>query len=121
MRNLWYNVVVARKIFVTLKSQKIQKQFGGKKMNKSEFIRAYADKLGVTIKEAENYYQTLVETLTEQMKKGDYVHISGFATFEVKKKDARVGVNPKTGDKITIEACNSPTVKFSKAYKDLFN
>ena len=90
-------------------------------MNKSEFIRAYADRLGVTIKEAENYYQTLVETLTEQMKKGDYVHISGFATFEVKEKAAREGVNPKTGEKIVIPACKSPNVKFSKAFKDLFN
>ncbi len=90
-------------------------------MNKSEFIRAYADRLGVTIKEAENYYETLVGTLTDELKKGNYVHISGFATFEVKAKEARTGVNPKTGEKITIEACKSPNVKFSKAYKDLFN
>ena len=90
-------------------------------MNKSEFIRAYADRLGVTIKEAENYYETLVNTLTDELKKGNYVHISGFATFEVKAKEARTGVNPKTGEKITIEACKSPNVKFSKAYKDLFN
>ena len=90
-------------------------------MNKSEFIRAYADKLGVTIKEAEGNFEALVSTLTDTLKKGDYVHISGFATFEVKKKDARDGVNPKTGEKITIEACKSPTVKFSKAYKDIFN
>lgn len=90
-------------------------------MNKSEFIRAYADRLGVTIKEAENYYETLVATLTTELQKGNYVHISGFATFEVKAKEARVGVNPKTGEKITIEACKSPNVKFSKAYKDLFN
>ena len=90
-------------------------------MNKSEFIRAYADRLGVTIKEAENYYETLVNTLTDELKKGNYVHISGFATFEVKAKESRTGVNPKTGEKITIEACKSPNVKFSKAYKDLFN
>ena len=90
-------------------------------MNKSEFIRAYADKLGVTIKEAENNFQALVDTLTVSLKKGEYVHISGFATFEVKEKAAREGVNPKTGDPITIEACKSPNVKFSKAYKDIFN
>ena len=90
-------------------------------MNKSEFIRAYADKLGVTIREAENNFELLVETLTESLKKGEYVHISGFATFEVKEKAERDGVNPKTGEKISIAACKSPTVKFSKAYKDVFN
>lgn len=90
-------------------------------MNKSEFIRAYADRLGVTIKEAEGNFEALVATLTHSLKKGEYVHISGFATFEVKKKAERDGVNPKTGEKIVIAECKSPTVKFSKAYKDIFN
>lgn len=90
-------------------------------MNKSEFIRAYADKLGVTIKDAEQNFQLLVDTLTEVLQRGEYVHVSGFATFEVKDKNARDGINPKTGERLTIEACKSPTVKFSKAYKDLFN
>ena len=90
-------------------------------MNKSEFIRAYADKLGVTIKEAETNFQALVDTLTDSLKKGEYIHISGFATFEVKEKTARDGVNPKTGEKIEIEACKAPTVKFSKAFKEIFN
>lgn len=90
-------------------------------MNKSEFIRAYADKLGVTIKEAEQNFQLLIDTLTEVLQRGEYVHVSGFATFEVKDKNARDGINPKTGERLTIEACKSPTVKFSKAYKDLFN
>jgi DNA-binding protein HU-beta len=89
-------------------------------MNKSEFIRAYADKLGVTIKEAENNFQALVDTLAVALQ-NDYVHISGFATFEVKEKAAREGVNPKSGEKIVIPACKSPNVKFSKAFKDLFN
>ena len=90
-------------------------------MNKSEFIRAYADNLGVTIKEAELYFQTLVDTLTGVLKSGQYVHVSGFATFDIKSKNARDGINPKTGDKLTIDACKSPTVKFSKTYKELFN
>lgn len=90
-------------------------------MNKSEFIRAYADKMGVTIKDAEARFQAFVDTLTDSLKAGEYVHISGFATFEVKEKEAREGINPKTKEKITIEACKSPAVKFSKGFKDLFN
>ncbi len=90
-------------------------------MNKSEFIRAYADKMGVTIKEADGFFQAFVDTLTDSLKNDEYVHISGFATFEVKEKAERAGINPKTGEKITIGACKTPSVKFSKAYKDLFN
>ena len=90
-------------------------------MNKSEFIRKYADNLGVTIKEAEASFAALVDTLTESLKDGEYVHISGFATFNLNEKKEREGVNPKTKEKIVIASCKSPNVKFSKAYKDLFN
>ena len=83
-------------------------------MNKSEFIRAYADNLGVTIKEAEG-------TLTACLARGEYVHISGFATFDLKEKAQRDGVNPLTGEKVVIKACKAPTAKFSKAYKEKFN
>ncbi|MBQ9481061.1 MAG: HU family DNA-binding protein [Clostridia bacterium] len=90
-------------------------------MNKSEFVRAYADKLGVTIKEAEANFAAFKETLTDVLSTGEYVHISGFATFELKDKDARNGINPKTGDKVAIPACKTPVAKFSKSYKEIFN
>lgn len=90
-------------------------------MNKSEFIRKFADKQGVTIREAEYSFNAFVETLTDCLKSGEYVHVSGFATFDVKDKTARDGVNPKTKERIVIGACKTPVVKFSKAYKDLFN
>ena len=38
-----------------------------------------------------------------------------------KAKEARDGINPKTGEKITIAACKAPAVKFSKTFKDMFN
>ena len=95
--------------------------FWEENMNKSEFIRAYADNLGVTIKDAEANFNAFVETLTDSLAKGEYVHISGFATFSLKEKDARDGVNPLTGEKVTIKACKAPTAKFSKAYKEKFN
>lgn len=90
-------------------------------MNKGEFIRAYADKLGVTIKEAEQNFDAFRDTLTECLNNGEYVHISGFATFELKSKGEREGVNPLTGEKVLISACKSPTAKFSKSYKEKFN
>ncbi len=90
-------------------------------MNKSEFTRAYADRLNVTIKEAEVLVATFIETVTDCLKNGEYVHISGFATFDLKDKKAREGVNPASKEKVLIPACKSPTAKFSKSYKKLFN
>ena len=90
-------------------------------MNKSEFIRAYADSLGITIKDADANVNAFIDTLTASLKKGEYVHISGFATFDLKEKAERDGVNPLTGEKVKIKACKAPAGKFSKAYKDIFN
>ena len=90
-------------------------------MNKSEFTRVYADRLGVTIKDAEACLATFIETLTECLQNGEYVHISGFATFDIKEKNARDGINPLTKEKVVIPACKSPNVKFSKSYKAEFN
>ena len=90
-------------------------------MNKSEFTKVYADRLGVTIKEAENNLATFISTLTECLKNGEYVHVSGFATFELKDKQARDGVNPLNGEKVLIPACKSPNAKFSKSFKAIFN
>ncbi|MBR5439018.1 MAG: HU family DNA-binding protein [Clostridia bacterium] len=90
-------------------------------MNKSEFTKVYADRLGVTIKEAENNLATFISTLTECLKNGEYVHVSGFATFELRNKQARDGVNPLNGEKVLIPACKSPNAKFSKTFKAIFN
>ncbi len=90
-------------------------------MNKNEFIRKYADTQGITIKEAEQNFNAFIDTLTDCLKNGEYVHISGFATFEIKEKAERNGKNPKNQEEIVIPACKSPQVKFSKAYKDIFN
>ena len=90
-------------------------------MNKSEFTRVYADRLGVTIQKAEEYVATFIDTITECLQNGEYVHISKFATFELRDKQKRIGVNPLDGNKVVIPACKSPNVKFSKSYKSLFN
>ena len=52
---------------------------------------------------------------------GEKIQISGFGTFELKCKEAREGINPKTGEKICVEATRTPVFKFGKAYKDSFN
>ncbi len=89
-------------------------------MNKNELIRAVANNAGITLKDAGNVIDSLIATITDELKKGEKVQISGFGSFEVKSKAARQGINPKTGAKIDIKASKAPTFKFGKAYKDQF-
>ncbi len=89
-------------------------------MNKNELIRAIANKAGITLKDAGVALDGVIGAITDGLKAGEKVQISGFGTFEVKAKSAREGINPKTGEKISIAASKAPAFKFGKAYKDLF-
>ncbi|MBR2871511.1 MAG: HU family DNA-binding protein [Clostridia bacterium] len=89
-------------------------------MNKNELVRAIANKLGITLKDAAENLDGVIAAITEGLKAGEKIQISGFGTFSLKEKEAREGVNPKTGEKIKIAASKIPTFKFGKAYKDSF-
>ena len=90
-------------------------------MNKSELIRAIANNAGLTLKDAGNAFEGFVSAITEGLNNGEKIQISGFGTFELKKKPARDALNPKTSEKIKIPASKTPVFKFGKAYKDSFN
>lgn len=89
-------------------------------MNKNELVRAIANDAGITLKDAGVALDSVVAAITEGLKKGEKIQISGFGTFEIKEKPAREGINPKTGAKIKIAASKVPSFKFGKAYKDSF-
>ena len=90
-------------------------------MNKNELIRAIANKLGITLKDAAESLDGVIGAITDGLNAGEKIQISGFGTFAIKSKEARDGVNPKTGEKISIAASKIPTFKFGKAYKYSFN
>ncbi len=90
-------------------------------MNKTELIAEIAQKTGLTKKDAEQAVKALVETVTEQLKKGEKVQMVGFGTFEVSKRAAREGRNPRTGDTMKIKASKAPKFKPGKALKDAIN
>ena len=60
----------------------------------------------------------LILAITASLIKGEKVQLSGFGTFEVKDRDARVGRNPHTKEAIEIPATRVPSFKASKALKD---
>ena len=87
-------------------------------MNKTELIAAVAEKAGLTKKDAERVVSATFETVTETLKKGDKVSVSGFGIFEVKTREARIGRNPRTKEEIKIPATKLPAFKASKTLKD---
>lgn len=87
-------------------------------MNKAEFIESVADKAGLTKADAGRALDAIVATLGKALKKGDSVSLIGFGTFSVKKRAARTGRNPATGETIKIKASKSPSFKPGKAFKD---
>ena len=91
-------------------------------MNKNEFLRSIADKTASTIKEANAFYEAMVETVAEAMKADDKISLVGFGTFQGKRKKACTRPNPQQkGETITVPACVAPTLKFTKSFKDSLN
>jgi DNA-binding protein HU-beta len=90
-------------------------------MNKSELIDAIADKGGLSKADAGRAVDALVKSVTRALKKGDTVSLVGFGTFSVRKRAARTGRNPRTGEAIKIKASKNPAFKAGKALKDAVN
>jgi DNA-binding protein HU-beta len=80
-------------------------------MNKSQLIEAVASDSGLTKADSSRAIESLLDTVTNTLKKGDEVAITGFGKFSVVKRAARQGVNPRTGEKVKIKASKAP--KFS--------
>ncbi|MCI6569224.1 MAG: HU family DNA-binding protein [Dysosmobacter sp.] len=87
-------------------------------MNKAELINAVAASADVSKKDAEAVVSAMLETITGALKEGDKVQLVGFGSFEVKKRAARTGRNPKTKEAIEIPASIVPVFKAGKALKD---
>ena len=87
-------------------------------MNKAELIAAVAAAAEISKKDAETAVTATLDTITTALKEGDKVQLVGFGSFEVKKRAARIGRNPKTKESIEIPASVVPVFKAGKALKD---
>lgn len=90
-------------------------------MNRSELISSIADKSGLTKKDSEKALAAFIESVEEQLQRGEKIQLVGFGTFEVTERAARTGKNPQTGKEIKIPASKAPKFKAGKALKDLVN
>ena len=87
-------------------------------MNKMELVAEVAEKAELSKKDAEAAVSAAIDVITEALRKGDKVQLVGFGSFEVKKRAARLGRNPKTKEPIEIPASTVPVFKAGKVLKD---
>ena len=90
-------------------------------MNKNELIESVAERTGLAKSDAARAVEAVLGTLTEALKRGDTVALSGFGTFLSKERAARTGRNPRTGESIAIPASRVPAFKAGKGLKDALN
>ena len=90
-------------------------------MNKTELVAAVAAETKVTKKVAAAVVDATLENVTKALKKGEKVQLIGFGTFEVRKRSARVGKNPRTGEAVKIAASKAPSFKAGAALKAAVN
>ena len=88
-------------------------------MNKSELTAAAAQAAGVQKKDAERLINAAIDIIAQKLSQGESVQLSGFGTFEVRNREARVGRNPVTRKAVEIPATKAPAFKASKGLKDL--
>ena len=90
-------------------------------MNKGEFVDAVAAKGDMSKADAAAAVDAVLDSVTDAMRDGDQVTLVGFGTFLVRKREARTGRNPRTGEPLQIKASNVPSFKAGKALKDAVN
>jgi len=90
-------------------------------MNKTELIAAVAEKAELSKKDAEKAVKAFTDAVAEELRAGGKIQLVGFGTFEVSKREAREGRNPRTGETMKIAATNMPKFKAGKALKDMMN
>lgn len=89
-----------------------------RKMTKTDLISMVADQAGLTKVDAAKALDALVDVVTASLSRGEKVTWTGFGTFEVRHRAARMGRNPQTGAPLHIPAGKTPAFKAGKSLKD---
>jgi len=91
-------------------------------MTKAELIEVLVERIDrLTKKEAELIVNTVLRSISNSLATGDKVELRGFGSFKVKGRRSRDGRNPKTGDKVQVEAKKVPYFKAGKELKERVN
>ncbi|MEN6546468.1 MAG: HU family DNA-binding protein [Armatimonadia bacterium] len=89
-----------------------------KTWNKADLVEAVAEKAELSKKDAGAAIDAVIATVTGALKKKDKIQLTGFGSFEVRKRKARKAKNLQTGEEITVPASWVPAFKAGKGLKD---
>ncbi|MDI9611970.1 MAG: integration host factor subunit beta [Acidobacteriota bacterium] len=90
-------------------------------MTKAELVEEVAKEAELTKKDAEVIVQTVLDSITESLQRGEKVELRGFGSFRIRHRASRQGRNPKTGSSVIVPAKKVPYFKPGKEIKDLVN
>ncbi len=90
-------------------------------MKKTELIDAIKETTGLSKKDSEKALTAALDAIVNAVAAGEKVQLTGFGTFEQRTRNARTGVDPRTGNSIEIPASKVPAFKAGKAFKDVVN
>ena len=91
-------------------------------MTKSELVQRLAESNPhLYQRDVEIIVTAIFDEIAEALSRGDRVELRGFGAFSVKKRDARVGRNPRTGDSVSVEEKFIPFFKTGKQLRDRLN
>jgi len=86
-------------------------------MTKKDLIELVAKKANLTNKASKDAINATLNAIRDSLKRNEKVVITGFGTFSVRQREERPGRNPKTGERITIEARKAPGFTPGKTLK----
>jgi nucleoid DNA-binding protein len=89
-----------------------------KNVNKDTLVHTLCEKTELTKKDVEMMLESLLDTITAELKNGNKVTLTGFGTFKVSNRKAREGINPQTKAKIMIPAMTVPKFTAGKTLKE---
>jgi integration host factor subunit beta len=108
--------IVSRNSWATHESR------GGAAMIRSELIQKIADdNPHLYHRDVERIVNTIFHEITDALASGNRVELRGFGAFSVKKRDARIGRNPRTGESVEVEEKYVPFFKTGKLLRDRLN
>ena len=91
-------------------------------MTKSELIQRLAElNPHLYQRDVESIVTAIFEEITAALARGDRVELRGFGAFSVKRRDARLGRNPRTGDSVRVDEKHIPFFKTGKQLRDRLN
>ncbi len=90
-------------------------------MTKADLIEEVSRVVEMTRKDSEVIVEAIFDSVVRSLRAGDKIEIRGFGSFRTRERKARIGRNPKTGERVDVPAKRIPFFKPSKELKDLVN